>query len=909
MKVIYSIIQVFVFVITSNAQVLNGNFEEWSSGEPLYWISNNLPPQWAPITQTTDAHSGNFALKGEALATGIPNFTYTPFIQALFPFTGRPERVTGYFKLVSSAGDGFGVTVALMKNGQPVGSGGFGTTNVDTAYQQFVAPMFYQDSTTTPDTILFIISMFSPNPNIPIAAGSAYYLDDISTLTITKPKVNELFVAGEKDTIRWSDEAIENVNLYYSLDEGANFTPIIMNHPMDSLKYIWDVPSNLLSRKAVIKIEESENTINNSLGPVYRIKPWQLSQVNSNDDYEQPLFTPGNDGWLFGNSQNFMWPSALWQQFDYQNGVDPNTAQFYPFITPFDNASASDFVDWEVFVDVFGIAQCYHSATSTPAKYKAKARTKWAGVKGAWGGSCYGFAVTSLLAYYHKAALLNRFPGIGNFISLIDANFSDESRKAINNYFTFQFGDPFKSYDNNRWNTVDARQNLKELKEMFELDNGDAKPLAFYSNDSTNPGGHEVTPYKLERIGTSSSFNLRVYDSNAPGSTNQIIKIDSAANTWTDLTGLGWGTGKTRCFLELPSGQYLTTPILPKNSSLGTRLNSENMLDISRLEIYTSNNGSTLFTNSNGESVGYVDSTLINTMQNAFPIIPRTGRTSPPIGYIVDEENYSVSLNNYSDNFSYLFFLTDSTIYNYRRYDADAGQSDRIYYNNGLIVKNPNQQEKILSLESAIIEETSEKLFIVDNLSLGGNDSISVQEKNRKELLFKNFGVAKNYRLKLEIPLINEMGEFMNTSVSMNENSSHLIIPNWENLITQPVLILVDSGNDGTIDDTLEILNQITSVDDDQGSMLTPDSYNLAQNYPNPFNPTTKISWQTPVGSHQTLKIYDVLGNEVATLVDEFREAGRYEITFDASNLASGIYFYRLNAGSFVETKKMILIK
>ncbi len=429
MKNLLSVL-IILFAVNVDAQVLNGNFEEWSSGEPLYWVSNNLPPQWAPITQTTDAHSGNFALKGEALATGIPNFTYTPFIQAVFPFTGRPERVTGYFKLVSSAGDGFGVTVALMKNGQPVGSGGFGTTNVDTAYQQFVAPMFYQDSTTTPDTMLFIISMFSPDPNIPIAVGSAYYLDDISTLTITKPKANELFVAGEKDTIKWSDEAIENVNLYYSLDEGANFTPIIMNHPMDSLKYIWDVPVDLLSRKAVIKIEESENTVNNSLGPVFRIKPWQLSRVNSNGDYEQPLFTPSNDGWLFGNFQDFMWPSALWQQFDYQTGTDPNTNQPYPQQAPFDSALASDFVDWEVFVDVFGIAQCYHSATSTPAKYKAKARTKWAGIKGAWGGSCYGFAVTSLLAYYHKEALLNRFPGIGNFSRLIGAYFSDECKKS-----------------------------------------------------------------------------------------------------------------------------------------------------------------------------------------------------------------------------------------------------------------------------------------------------------------------------------------------------------------------------------------------------------------------------------------------------------------------------------------------
>ena len=85
--------------------------------------------------------------------------------------------------------------------------------------------------------------------------------------------------------------------------------------------------------------------------------------------------------------------------------------------------------------------------------------------------------------------------------------------------------------------------------------------------------------------------------------------------------------------------------------------------------------------------------------------------------------------------------------------------------------------------------------------------------------------------------------------------------------------------------------------------------YNLSQNYPNPFNPSTKISWQSPISSHQSLKVYDVLGNEVATLVNEFRNAGSYEIEFNASTLSSGIYFYRLSDGSFIQTKKMILIK
>jgi len=98
---------------------------------------------------------------------------------------------------------------------------------------------------------------------------------------------------------------------------------------------------------------------------------------------------------------------------------------------------------------------------------------------------------------------------------------------------------------------------------------------------------------------------------------------------------------------------------------------------------------------------------------------------------------------------------------------------------------------------------------------------------------------------------------------------------------------------------------------------IQPGKYSLEQNYPNPFNPSTKITYSiSAVGTSLMkflqfvqLKVYDVLGNEVATLVEEYREAGRYEITFNASDLASGMYLYILKAGDFVETKKMILVR
>jgi len=95
----------------------------------------------------------------------------------------------------------------------------------------------------------------------------------------------------------------------------------------------------------------------------------------------------------------------------------------------------------------------------------------------------------------------------------------------------------------------------------------------------------------------------------------------------------------------------------------------------------------------------------------------------------------------------------------------------------------------------------------------------------------------------------------------------------------------------------------------------SPVEYSLSQNYPNPFNPSTKIRFtiappNLPKGeAFVSLKVYDVLGNEVATLVSEEKPAGRYTVEFDGSNLSSGIYLYQIIAGNFVQTKKMILLK
>jgi len=130
--------------------------------------------------------------------------------------------------------------------------------------------------------------------------------------------------------------------------------------------------------------------------------------------------------------------------------------------------------------------------------------------------------------------------------------------------------------------------------------------------------------------------------------------------------------------------------------------------------------------------------------------------------------------------------------------------------------------------------------------------------------------------------------------------------PNWANIA---ISIIDTSGTtSGHVGSTMLVddFDIIVGVDDYTSD--NPIEYELYQNYPNPFNPSTIIKFQVPELSFVTLRIYDVLGNEIETLVNQEKQMGSYSVEFNATSLASGVYFYQLQAGSYVETRKMLLL-
>ncbi|NNG28157.1 MAG: T9SS type A sorting domain-containing protein [Ignavibacteriaceae bacterium] len=183
---------------------------------------------------------------------------------------------------------------------------------------------------------------------------------------------------------------------------------------------------------------------------------------------------------------------------------------------------------------------------------------------------------------------------------------------------------------------------------------------------------------------------------------------------------------------------------------------------------------------------------------------------------------------------------------------------------------------------------TNDKIYLVD-LNTGFTELIGrtgFHPTGHNSLVFDEIG-----NLYCSIGLPTSIGELI--KVDINTGLGTLIGPiGYENLTGMALLPEgISSGGDET-----------TSL---------PKEYLLNQNYPNPFNPITTINYQIPELSFVTLKVYDMLGNEVALLVNEEKPAGKYRIEFRINNLelSSGIYFYQLQARKFIETKKMVLLK
>ncbi len=626
-----------------------------------------------------------------------------------------------------------------------------------------------------------------------------------------------------------------------------------------------------------------------------------------------PFFKADPDGWAFGNTKDNMWPASWWSQFDYSLPPYPLNFTRWPI-----NAKSSDFPDWPLFVDAFGYDQCYFPSP-TPGSYvwKPSAILEWRNCVHPWAGSCFGFSVSSLLLYNDFLSFEELFP---EYESLCSVPLSDNVRRMVNKYHLYTYGKTYTAKLAEE--TPTPRETAREIAKMLAIDSVNRRPL--YMGNNHGSGAHEVVPCRASESPLyPGTLDVRVYDSNYPG-IELVVSIDTIGNDWSYNQGLpGWGGSK---WLELQSDitTYISKPDLPKVGIPVAQAEKADTQDPTGYTLYVTPGAGCILTDGEGGTVGYspVDSTLTTNLAGAYPIIPVTGSFSPPIGYYLPKKPYDIAVSASPDTSLYVRAMEDSLVVAYEEHGARPEEKTFFKVSgagDSLMARNPETRARTGMLRSIRVGPSREMACDIADMTLSGNDSLTIVLPEGTSVKLRAGGSSSTYTLALTFAAPCTSLQFQHRGVALTGSSIHTIAPDWERLDSIPVHVYVDIDGDGTSDDTLTLANDLTDVSNPRGAIDIPNDFRLEQNYPNPFNSMTTIRYGLPEKSTVTLTVYNLLGQQVATLVNEEKQAGYHEARFDASNLASGLYIYRLMArslnspdgthGTFAQSRKLLLVR
>jgi hypothetical protein len=724
-------------------------------------------------------------------------------------------------------------------------------------------------------------------------------------ILVTDPASGVLWIVGEQDTIQWHNVDTVQVRIDYSADDGKHYKNIVSNIDGQSGRFLWTVPKEF-SAKCRIRVRELRDTTLDGVSERFKIKGWILTKYAPDSSFI--AYDPRNDGWSFANDSVHMWPQPWFSRFDYADSLDPYTGAGYPLFWPyFLLAKPADFPDWPLFVYTFGTNACYHNQYSNPPLYKLSSVLLWALMKGRWGGSCYGLAITSILAFDDPSAF-RTFSGVGPSGPLFQVGLTDHLREVINSVFLGQTGKTARANDGAHSKDPPS-MTLALIKTMFASDRRDDQALgfAYKSGFFGSWEGHEVVPYRIESDTVNPSLEyIYVYDNNFPADTTARFEVNTATDRWS-YPRYGW-SGSNNMYLSDPASDYLLPPVLSARMQQHQLPAASGGANIP-VSIFAPRSDKVLITDPQGGMVGMADTGFVNSIPGAHLILTRSLTPEPPLGYDLPAGTYSLTSSHNLDTTAIFGVVTDSLIYTYERRDGSTTTADDFWFDGGLLLRNDNAATHSLRISGLRYQSDQEQFFQISGFSIGSGDSMRVMIRPDRSIDLLTTGEAQSVDLRLA-NLAQAGGTiFDHANVSSAGRALMRIVPSWENLASGPVKILIDHGMHGTFDDSLEIDNQFTTVmPGDEGS-TAPQRFTLWQNYPNPFNPRTVIRGQWSVASDVRLVVYDLLGRQVAVLANGRYPAGTYSFTFDATNLASGVYFYRLTAGRYVATKAMVLEK
>lgn len=532
-------------------------------------------------------------------------------------------------------------------------------------------------------------------------------------------------------------------------------------------------------------------------------------------------FRPNPNGWQFNNSSANLWPYSYYSQIDYSSDPYRYGQAPFPTLTLSNGTQAIVqnflFPDWKLFVETFGEDACYTVVNNIPV-IKNAVFNKWYDLTTNWGGSCFGFTQSSFMAWDSMPQFKWHYPNVDpwddyTYIYQIPINY--HSRRCINQLQIKQKQKKYIRYYNQNAN-LSPVESLKKIKVRLLDGNDDEGGLVFFNQNGG--GGHIVCPYKIEIDTIDPNIEyIYVYDNNQPNDTTRRVKVDKVKNAWYyNLSGNAaiaqseWGGDNAHkgMYIFLPASELYAPSIydsLTKKDYFGGEKNST-------FEIYNSSGSNFIINNQSGQTTSFVNNVLTNDIPGAEPMFNFVGN-EPPYGYLLNQALYNIEMKDFSDSLVSLSLITDNESYIYSRGNALLPQKDKFEINaTGMKFINTDNISKNIQVHSISDDNGDEKSFFLYQMPLHSNSNLQFSILNNDKLQIVNEGSATSYNLKIQFVASSNTGIFEHNNITMDANTTHLLVVNWANIQNADVCIYIDNGNNGINDDTLCFNNQGTPI-------------------------------------------------------------------------------------------------
>jgi hypothetical protein len=715
----------------------------------------------------------------------------------------------------------------------------------------------------------------------------------MSSITLTSPNGGENLTAGTTHQIIWTSESVANVKIDYSTNNGINWINVTASVPASNGNYTWVIPNTPSTNCKVVISDVSNALLKDESDSVFTISPAVLPSIQ--------LTSPnGGENWPVGSEQNIAWISNDIEniKLDYTTNSGANWINIAPSIpvaggsfiwtipnTPSENCAVlvSD-VNNALLND-----QSDDKFTISPQIIPEIIVTSPNGGEQWQGGTLKNItwsstAVTNVKIDYST----NNGTNWVNVVASLSASSG-----------TYAWSVP---------NTPSA--NCKVL--ISDVNNAliNDQSNNVFSIFNYSAGITINTSFNFGDVTKTSSYKLL----GLPGNVN--IPLASI------MTGNPGKENDWRAFWE--NG---TSPLIEYNES--------NTFTFAPGKAYFVISKNQIVINQNVNAVQLAaDNTYSIPLHNEWNLISNPFDKTISWSSVQNSNSASQPIHQFQ-NGSYISPANFEPYNGYYFFNSGGLTALKIPYNTpGNLEKNNSPDKKELEITITSDNENKSQVTIgfsewaetgTDLLDIFSPPSqfceINISIYNKEiETSYKH--LQKEYRKE-----INEGQEFNILVENNSDKNLKMFFNGLENFIDYEIYlidIIKDKSYDLKKTENIEIkynsnLRAFTLLIgtkeyiQQKQTNLIPDEYLLYQNYPNPFNPSTVISYQLPVSGNVSLKVYDILGREIITLVDEYKNAGRYEIEFHPvsgiQHPASGIYFYQLRSGSFVETNKMILLR